>query len=141
MKLKTFFYYFLHVTWGIINNVVALIIAIVLFIVNPRRNRKMFFNSLAIEWKIKCSLGIGIFIFSDLKNEDILVHEYGHNLQSAILGPLFLPLIGIPSLLWCEIPALIKVRRKRNINYYNFYTEKSANKLAKKVTGLNPRER
>ena len=32
-------------------------------------------------------------------NEDGIKHEYGHSIQSRILGPLYLLLIGLPSLL------------------------------------------
>lgn len=32
--------------------------------------------------------------------QTLLVHEYGHTIQSMILGPLYLIVIGIPSTLW-----------------------------------------
>ena len=51
------------------------------------------------------------------------LHEYGHCRQSAILGPLYLLAIGLPSLIWA---ALYKPEKG---NYYDFYTEKWADKL------------
>jgi hypothetical protein len=54
-------------------------------------------------------------------------HEYGHFIQSLILGWLYLIVIGIPSFIWSNCFA--KYRSKHNINYYSFYTEKWANKL------------
>ena len=75
------------------------------------------------------SLGMFIFIFRDYsKNKEQLVkHEYGHSIQSKILGPLFLLVIGLPSIIWAA--AFKKFRRKRNISYYALYTEKWADKL------------
>jgi hypothetical protein len=35
--------------------------------------------------------------FQPEKDFEFLAHEYGHTLQSKILGPLYLPVIGIPS--------------------------------------------
>ena len=60
-------------------------------------------------------------------------HERGHHLQSMILGPLFLPLVGLPSGLW----ALYFSGRSRK-NYYSFLPERSANRLGRRVTGEEP---
>ena len=65
----------------------------------------------------------------------IKVHEYGHTIQSVLLGPLFLPVIGLPSLLWANLPACARYRRNRGISYYSFYTEAWANRLGEWVTG------
>lgn len=55
-------------------------------------------------------------------------HERGHSIQSMILGPLYLLVIGIPSLAWA---ALWKygVIDDRKAAYYDFYTERWANRL------------
>ena len=52
-------------------------------------------------------------------------HEYGHCLQSRLLGPLYLPVIGLPSLLWA-----IWWHPGRPVGYYTFYTERWADRLA-----------
>lgn len=49
-------------------------------------------------------------------------HEFGHCIQSRILGPLYLLIVGIPSGLHCLLHDESK-------NYYDFWTEKWANKL------------
>lgn len=57
-------------------------------------------------------------------------HEYGHSIQSHYLGPLYLFLIGIPS----GIHNIIcRIKRYNGIpyNYYDFFIEKSADKLGK----------
>lgn len=51
-------------------------------------------------------------------------HEYGHTRQSIYLGPLYLLIIGIPSVLW-----LLYHRIDRRRSYYWFYTEKWADRL------------
>lgn len=51
-------------------------------------------------------------------------HEYGHTRQSIYLGPLYLLVIGLPSLLW-----VIWWNRDRGVSYYSFYTEAWADKL------------
>lgn len=137
MKLKTFLYYLLQFTWGLINNLVAIILLIILMTINPKRKRGMFFYAIVIEWNLSRSLGIGTFIFTDGKNKDIIAHEYGHNIQSIILGPLFLLIIGIPSFLWSMLPMFQVIRRIKKYNYYDFYPEKWANILARKYLNKN----
>ena len=78
------------------------------------------------------TLGRFIFVnqhFVDL--EETILHERGHVKQSRILGPLYLIIIGIPSISWAGLRRLIPALKK--INYYWFYTESIANKLM----GLN----
>lgn len=53
-------------------------------------------------------------------------HECGHCKQSVLLGPLYLPIIGIPSIVWNCLHRLPKFKGK---DYYSFYTEKWANEL------------
>ena len=63
----------------------------------------------------------------------LLVHEYGHTIQSLILGPLYLLIIGIPSSLWGFLGG--RKRREQQIPYCAFFTEKWANRLGEWVTG------
>lgn len=71
------------------------------------------------------SLGYFIFVTQGAfdKRIEICKHEYGHFIQSMILGPLYLFVIGIPSAIACMVI-------KTNKEYYEFYTEKWANHLA-----------
>ncbi len=83
------------------------------------------------------------FFYEKLKNDyakeeisrRLLVHEYGHTVQSLILGPLYLIVIGIPSTLWGFLPCCNKKRVKEQLSYFSFYTESWANSLGEKVTG------
>ena len=65
----------------------------------------------------------------------LLVHEYGHTIQSMILGPLYLLLMGIPSTLWGFLPCANRMRREKQVSYFAFFTEKWANTLGEWVTG------
>jgi hypothetical protein len=69
------------------------------------------------------SLGMFIFIFSDFRSRRdwVIKHEYGHSIQSKILGPLYL-LLGLFSIVWAGFFA--EYRRKNKVSYYWFFTEK-----------------
>ena len=77
------------------------------------------------------TLGKYIFISQDYIDEEIVIkHECGHVKQSKILGPLYLLVIGIPSILHAWLNNYIGCCWKNGeSNYYHFYTEKWANKL------------
>ena len=72
------------------------------------------------------SLGQYIIIndkYMDYKG-DTEMHEIGHHVQSLYLGPLYLFVIGIPSLLWAAW-----WNSGRGMSYYSFYTERWADRL------------
>ena len=75
---------------------------------------------------------LGDYVFVGLNSEyrKTVKHELGHTIQSKILGPLYLIVIGIPSITYCGLRRLFPSLRKKN--YYNFYTEKWANNLSEK---------
>lgn len=117
-------------TWGILQNIVGLIA----FLIFVRKRHVIYKNSIVTE--ISGSWGgitLGMFVFVDgLPTEDEKVpedftvkHEYGHVLQSILLGPLWVLIIGFPSLIWAG--CFDEYRIKHNISYYDFYTEKWAN--------------
>lgn len=72
------------------------------------------------------SVTLGPYIFLSPKATDTTVrHEWGHTRQSLILGPLYLIIIGIPSIIWAATHRTIEP----NTDYFDFFTEKWANKL------------
>ena len=74
------------------------------------------------------TLGDKIFISKCYHGEYlnmIIAHESGHVKQSLYLGPLYLIVIGIPSILWAWSHRWIAPRK----SYYDFFTERWANKL------------
>ena len=122
-----------HWTWGLLQTLIGAIVFLCV-----RKNRHEYVNG-SIVTEIPGHWGgitLGMFIFVDSLpieniNEDFIVtHEYGHTIQSLILGPVWLLVIGLPSLLWAGFGD--KYREKNNISYYDFYTEKWANILGSK---------
>ena len=93
------------------------------------------------------SLSLGPFIFltdklprdrrGHVPQEEIgrrlLVHEYGHTVQSLLLGPLYLPLAGLPSALWAHLPCCQR-KWRGEVSYFSFFTERNANFLGEKIT-------
>lgn len=59
---------------------------------------------------------------------ETFIHEFGHTIQSKYLGPLYLIVIGITSLLH----AALHDCKESGKSYYHFYTERWANNLALK---------
>lgn len=133
--IKTFTYYFLQFSLGIIQNVIGLLLFLFLKVFKSLSNTRLFYGALVSNWKYKKSLSLGVFIFLGNNDNRILVHEYGHSIQSIILGPLYLLVIGIPSFIWSI--CFRRTRRNKKINYYEFYPEKWANILGNNVTGNN----
>lgn len=67
-----------------------------------------------------------VFLSKQAQHSDyIIMHEYGHTIQSSYLGWLYLIVIGLPSLLW----AFLHDHFLRKIHYYSFPTESWANRL------------
>ncbi len=80
-------------------------------------------------WPFERGVSLGYFIFVPRDADARLVrHEQGHSLQSLALGPLYLLVIGLPSLIWAGLPALERRRARRGMSYYAFYTERWADR-------------
>lgn len=124
--MKKALFYLVQWTWGIIQNLIGL----VLFLCLVGRRHRTFHGAVVTTWKLESSLSLGMFIFTarpyDLR---LIQHEYGHTIQSLILGPIWPFVIGLPSLIWCG--CFEKWREKHGINYYSFYTESWANRLGR----------
>lgn len=69
------------------------------------------------------SLGRYIHLRAGMGLPNNICHEYGHSRQSLYLGPLYLVVIGLPSLIHAAL------YRPEKGNYYDFYTEKWADRL------------
>lgn len=74
---------------------------------------------------------LGEYIIVGTKQELTVRHEFGHVLQSRYLGPLYLLVIGLPSLIWAGLYG--SVIEETHNGYYRFYTEKWADKLGKVI--------
>lgn len=94
------------------------------------RNDKLKSKTIIYNNVLPSGLSLGDYIFVNNYNEYVIKHELGHCKQSEILGPLYLVVIGIPSLLHNIIHRIFSLVGVK-WNYYSFYTESWANKLAK----------
>ena len=139
-RVNLFLYYLIQFSWGLIQNCLGFLIYVFLMIKNPMRRRGRFNGSRIITWSLSSSAALGIFIFLSeslvAHPTRVVVHEYGHTIQSCILGPLYLFIIGIASFIWAQFPAFKRKRRAGKYTYSVFYPEKWANYLGHKYTGL-----
>ncbi len=138
-------YAFIQLTWGCLQSLLGLI----LFLFNVRAKHFIYHGAVVTEWKSRSSISLGLFVFvtkdpyfcdklQDYTKQELsqrlLVHEYGHTIQSLILGPMYLLVMGIPSTVWGFSPKLNKKRKERQISYFSFFTESWANTLGELVT-------
>lgn len=141
-SMKYLIFALIQCTWGFFQTLCGF----VLFLIHRKEKHFYYKGAIVSEWKYPTSLSLGLFVFvtkqriyiQNYTREEvahrILVHEYGHTIQSLLLGPFYFLVIGIPSLLWCSLPFFETYRRKKNISYYSLYTEKWANYCGEKIT-------
>ncbi|MGI6773552.1 MAG: hypothetical protein GX264_03370 [Clostridiales bacterium] len=129
--MKKFLFYLIQFTWGLPQNLAGLIGYLIL----SRKNEHERFNYAVVTYVAKENFGgvsLGIFIFMNSRpnmdwRHDTRIHEYGHTIQSLLLGPLYFFVVGIPSAVWCSLPPLVKYRKKNDVSYYTLYCEGWAN--------------
>ena len=132
-------------TWGLPQTLIgsALYLA-------HRKNKHFNLNgACATVWDREEGVSLGKFIFvpkqDTIKSEDpseedkiivskdLALHEYGHTVQSLILGPAYLLVVGLPSIIWSRHPHFIKKRARTGMSYYAPVFERTANKLGEKT--------
>lgn len=126
--MKKILFYLLTFTYCLLQTLIGVFV----YLFNIKKKHYKFHGSIITEWNSEGSVSFGLFIFVNKYDhtEKLRKHEYGHTIQSLILGPLWIFVIGLPSLIWCS--CFEKYRRKNNVDYYSFYTESWANKLSDK---------
>ena len=137
---------FLHWTWGYIQTSAGFLLFLWFF-----RCRHFYYKGVVRTiWPYDSAVSLGMFIFTPkepdpedqsewarndrIYNEEVAVHEYGHTFQSLLLGPFYLIVVGIPSLIWASNKRLARMRREKKIPYTKFYCEKWASYWGEKVT-------
>lgn len=145
--MKFALYWLIQCTWGLPQTILGLI----LFLLHRKDEHFLYHGALVTRWQGRSSMSVGPFVFltSDPFFADkfagqysrgelsdrLLVHEYGHTIQSLLLGPLYLVIIGIGSTLWGWLPCLNRMRREKQVSYFAFFTESWANRCGELVTG------
>jgi hypothetical protein len=127
--MNKFLFWLISFTWALIQNIIGLIIFLFCKFV-LKFPTITFNNAKVVEWSNQYgSVSLGSFMFvSNMNDPELLAHERGHTTQGMILGPLFLLLIGLPSIIWAACFA--DYRKRKGKTYYEFYTESWANKIA-----------
>lgn len=95
-------FYTLNFTWGIIMNIIGGIAAAAIsaYGVKPVRHAGNIVFKFGHYWG---GVSLGIFTFMcEEAGEHTLNHEFGHSIQNALFGPLFIPLVAIPSFVRCQ---------------------------------------
>lgn len=115
--------------WGLPQNVIGAVLCLFLRLLG--RRVVVFNGRLLTLWRLRNGLSLGNFIFVSQWGSDFAKwHECGHSVQSDILGVFYLPVIGLPSLIWCIMFPTYK-QKHPDASYYQFYTEAWANKIFK----------
>lgn len=148
-----YIWYFIKIliqcTWGFIQTVAGLAV----FAANIRNPHFFYRGNIATKWNSLSGLSLGMFIFTaDESNDElqkfaggteqslkdyagrITVHEYGHTIQSLILGPLML-IPGAISIMWGSLKKCRELREKYGVPYTFCWVESWASRLGEKYTG------
>ncbi|MBE5796901.1 MAG: hypothetical protein E7327_05910 [Clostridiales bacterium] len=150
--MRTALYWLIQCTWGLPQTLLGL----VLLLLHRRDEHFLHHGAVITRWQGRASMSVGPFVFitsnpffceklSDRFSREeladrLLVHEYGHTIQSLLLGPAYLIVIGIPSTLWGWLPSLNRMRREQQRSYFSFFTESWANRCGEWVTGRKSME-
>lgn len=126
--VKAVLFYIWQFTYALAQNIIGLIM---LAIYKSKGAKSEWYHNALITYIDKKNFGgvsLGMFIFINQKREgdnlhDTKIHEYGHTVQSLILGPVWLFVIAIPSMIWCNTPYFVKMRKEKNVSYYRAYCE------------------
>jgi hypothetical protein len=92
---------------------------------------------LMIELAGEGAVSLGLFVFFSTRDSRFVPvgpenrdHEYGHSVQSRWLGPLYLPLVGAPSVARVAYAVAHRtITGRRWAGYYAGWPEKSADEL------------
>lgn len=118
--------FFIDIVWQLPQNILGIIFG--LFVKKEVYHNHNYDDCVIYKTNSKGGITLGCFIYinKDIPSfQYIIKHEHGHVVQSQILGPLYLLVIGLPSLIWSCVYKLFK-----NKSYYSFYTERWANKIS-----------
>ena len=134
--MQTFTYVLLYI-WQLLQNIIGLIL---IAWYKPQRVHKLD-NGVKVYYthKMKGGISLGNYciintghyrkdINESLKRDTVRHEAIGHTKQSRILGPVYLFLVGIPSLIWAGLYGSV-IKSTKN-GYYKFYTEKWADIIA-----------
>lgn len=143
-------YYILNFTWGLLANVVGSLVFLCLLpwrlpskktvFLGAVGSELMFYTHKAKEKRYYWGFSLGIFFFICMAagtNESLKAHEVGHGCQNAILGPLHLFVVEIPSMIryWHRL-NLERRGKALQTSYDDVWFEGSATKIGENLRFL-----
>ena len=134
-KLKKGAYTAAQWSWGLPQT----LIGAALYLAHRKDEHFDYKGAIATSWNKEGAVSLGKFIFVPRRaggqpGRFLLEHEYGHTLQSLILGPFYLLFVGAPSILWNRLPFFQHKRKRTGKSYYSAPFESTANKLAARAS-------
>lgn len=131
--MKKALYIAIQCTWGLLQTLIGL----GFFLANRGCEHQCYRCCIDTKWNARGGLSLGLFIFTPkdgVENaQPIRVHEYGHTIQSLVLGPLML-FVGIISVVWGNLPYFERLRREKGVPYTACFVERWASKWGELVT-------
>ena len=126
-------YILLQCTWGLPQTLLGL----VLFLRHIKAPHAFYRGCIRTELPHGGGVSLGLFIFtadaahapSAERRAALAAHEYGHTLQSLLLGPLYLFTVGIISFTWANAPRFRRMRAERGLPYSHCFVERWADRL------------
>lgn len=118
----------LNYTWGIVNTILGLFVALALVIAGkrPKIRNGCFFFEVGNGWG---AFSLGTTIVTGEKPRDFIIyHEYGHAVQNAIFGVFTLFIVTLPSLIRAGYRKALCIYD----GYYDIWFEAQASSLGEK---------
>ncbi len=143
--LLTVLYIIWQWTWGFLHSFVGFVLRL-MYIGHPHEWRRgacltMYDKARSPIKDLGC-ISLGMFIFIGMPEggghheeqiERGVAHEYGHTIQSLIYGPLYLFVVGIPSLVWsARYYGNKRFYNEKNIYYTSRFPESEAEAFGRK---------
>jgi hypothetical protein len=134
MSVKKILFVIVQCTWGFFQTLLGFLV----FLRVRRCPHTTYRGTIDTHWNSRGGMSLGLFIFTpgdEVPNaRKVRVHEYGHCIQSLVLGPLYL-IVGLISLCWANLPAFRRLRREKKIPYTACFVESWASRWGEWVTG------
>lgn len=123
-------YYFLNFTWGIFLTFIGYLLMIILL---PFGKIRKYNYILYLEFNRKTGWGFSmgtVFFVGNKANRYTKQHEFGHTVQNAILGPLMIFLVAIPSVIrfWYR-RFLFSIKKTPKGHYDDIWFEGNASQI------------
>jgi hypothetical protein len=130
-------YYILNFTWGILANVMGSFVALALLI-SGHKPRKYFGTVQFLVGENWGGFSLGLFqVVCKDYTEDLAYHELGHSYQNIWMGPFWLFVVGIPSIIRYNYQNHREKKGLPNADYDSIWFEGSATEIGKDIYERN----